>query len=281
MLLLSSCSKETIAYETVLSEFSQYQNTNDTVLFLDPYLYFNDYRINLDDFFPHRESPKDFIIEDATLLNDQIYFTVLIKEDRSWSTILYRCGLRGENLEEVFGKANHGKSGDSKIIDGTVYYFKYNDANKVDEISSFYNIRTAQYGDVSELGFSNINDFLKNYGNYRVEKMEKTFIVTDKRSQENRIIDDAFLRTTEYYQSLNKFGYGCAWYEILDGKVLLIYYLDIPSESSWWVVFPVPPPVVVFEYDFEQNELIFKSTHDPFQYESCIVRHNIVFDQTK
>ena len=51
MLLLSSCSKEEIPYEDVLAEFSQYEKSNDTVLFLDPYVYFTDYRINLEDFF--------------------------------------------------------------------------------------------------------------------------------------------------------------------------------------------------------------------------------------
>ena len=269
MLFFPSCSGK-YTYEQACEEFSQYGYANDVILLDGWTVCFRDRKIDLKEFFPGEE-PGRF---EAALINGRLYFTCFRKKNDQWVTTLYTCELRGENPQVVFEKTDCTADECTRIVGDIVYYYEWDSEKDKHVIKNFYKITTGYYGNGSQLAFSDIQSLRNDYQKYRIEQTETAFIITDKTTQETRVVDDAFLQATEYYDSLKKFDYRIGTYDIIDNVVLLSLLIDVRDVID---LFPIAHPLVIFEYDFEKNQLTFQLIGYPCELSGgWTARHNVV-----
>ena len=76
---------------------------------------------------------------------------------------------------------------------------------------------------------------------------DRRFVITDRQTGEERIIDDQYLANTVYKASMDKYGYSEAYCGVFNGEHILLQY-DIGRDFYG---------ELVFEYNFETDELEF------------------------
>ena len=254
-LLLCSCQNSEKKFEDVKQEFSQYTPSNDVALVLDDeVLYFHDHTLRLKDVL-QREDAK---FERVNLLNDKIYY--VFKEKTAWKTYVLsigRCDLDGSNNTILFEKEN--VDSDIRVFfnggTATVLYFE----NEV-RMALSYDVLTNTHS-VSEAAEDDAQYQVRS--KYKVEEKKGTFYVTDSATQDQAVIDEAFLQNTPYYDSLKKYDYSAYRASLGDGKILLVYRLNLERFD----LFPKGYAMVIFEYRFDAKELVFMSALYPYDCE--------------
>ena len=76
---------------------------------------------------------------------------------------------------------------------------------------------------------------------------DRRFVITDRQTGEERIIDDQYLANTVYKASMDKYGYYEAYCGVFNGEHILLQY------DMWHDFYGE----LVFEYNFETDELEF------------------------
>ena len=112
-------------------------------------------------------------------------------------------------------------------------------------------------------------DFFTGSRQYSVEVDKKRFEITDLNTQDTRIIDDSFLKQTEYYESMNKYGcYPCR-YTLTENKITLFYHV---KDTAF---LPSGYTTILFEYDWTLNELRCLSVLYPYECEGTLICYNL------
>ncbi len=250
----SCCSLEVHRFEDVKQEFSQYEaDLNTAVLYGFTNLFFYDRTIRLEEMVPEEE------ISNFQIINNNIYFTA--KEftgRRTARFVLYRCDLNGNNLVWLFKKEKVIRVRDTFNGD-TLYIQQYN--SSLEKIIESYNLLTGEFANVARGEDCDINNYkvakTKKYTcEYKNKNDKNSLTIIDNETLEAFAYDEDYLKQTQYYKSFSKYPYRLGVVNEYKGKLYITYILDIVEDTS--ELFP-DCLVVVFEFDFKNKELIYKT----------------------
>ncbi len=248
------------------TEFMQYfDGKNDVALHYYTYISFQEYKIDLEKNLSKREE----LTNGQIIYNDHIYFTTA-KEvgvfNLKYIFNIYKMDLLGENIELVFSKDGYETCPWAYDFEKDFYiehYLKnvfYEESRRIDK----YNIVTGIYENIDGGKDSDIDDYIKKEveSDYKIEIKTNElsnevlpndhgyFIITDSKNDKEIIIDDNYLKTTIYYESMYKFNYSPMQYNISNNHILLSYIIGASDGFNC--------TYVVFEYSFDTNDFKFK-----------------------
>ena len=263
VLLLTFCIQDTT--QVAKDEFSKYYNgKDDVVLRSDPNLYFENHFLDLDGLVKDNEYNSGLIVK-----QDLIYFSTCKQNSMFDFTLnIYESNLQGTNIKKLYSKEGFKTYPWAYAIDDEFYIEHYSkialfkaDARIIDK----YTISTGIYENIANGKDYSLSDYMQKeeQSRYSIEVVESKsnqehgkFIVTDLEKGLSNTIDDAYLKNTEYIESMDKFNYGPWRVDISNGKILLTY--GIGAGDGWNYSH------LVFEYDFDTNNLEYKLLAFPY-----------------
>lgn len=172
------------------------------------------------------------------------------------------------NIKKLYSKEGFKTHPWAYAIDDEFYieHYSKNALFKADaRIIDKYTISTGIYENIANGKDYSLSDYMQKEEQcrYNIEVVENKsnqehgkFIVTDLEKGLSNTIDDAYLKNTEYIESMDKFNYGPMRVDISNGHILLTY--DIGAGDGWNY------PHLVFEYDFDTNNLEYKLLAFPY-----------------
>ena len=270
LLLFTSCrGTSTPIYEKIKTDFAQYEASNDVALVLyNSRLYFYDYTLDLEKILPG----EVFDFRYATLMNDTVYFVVALKDQHRaiFSTVLYQCDLYGNNLEMLYKKE---KLEDLSFVEfnSGIFYFKHYESGM--QILETYNCLDRRQEVLESQESFDLNEYVKSFRLYDIEKNEDGLVITRKGTTEQRIIDSSIIKNSELHPLLEKYDYERVNISTFREKIILTYRLRIEG------FFEIPDgyPFVIFEYDFETSKLTFLSIVYSYDCESYEIQYNFSY----
>ncbi|MBE6553945.1 MAG: hypothetical protein E7666_06335 [Ruminococcaceae bacterium] len=256
-----SCGQNRIGFEDVKNEFAQYSPTNDVVCIVDEQcVFFGDHEVDLEDIMK-----GDYNSVHASVLNDKIYYAVNQRQKGTWYFMIYQCDLYGEQNELLFKRELsdvHVKVTRHEAI--LFIRYKENGEQKIDK----YDILTSTYEESVEDEFAKYSPETK----YLVKGKDNAFLLTDPKTNKTCVIDEAYLRETPYYESMRKFDYRSSYHYSTNGNLFLIYRMEA---TEYFFDIPKGYTFVIFEYDFDQEELIFKTVVFPYDFVNFKIEENL------
>lgn len=225
----------------IYQEFEKYNRTNNTVLVDSDFIfYFGDLDLSLCDF-DCGERTDDWII-----VNDKVYFSCYErKNDSQKSYRIFECDYNGENLKELycFERQNTYNIDAYKnafyISDGTNIHVFLPVENKLFTVD--YKKDAKEY--VKELKQQEMSRFdIENSG-------ENKFILEDTVTAKQYTISDETMKNSEEGNSLLKFKH-ILFSSISDGRILITAHIFCKGKLD---------PYVIYEYDIENDKLIFQN----------------------
>lgn len=271
LLMLFSCREGTTAhmYEDIKNDFAQYEGSNDAALVLyNSRLYFYDHTLDLETLFP---ADEDFTFQYATMMNDMVYFVVSLKEETKaiFTTILYQCDFYGNDLKMLYKKENLDHVTFVDFYSG-IFYFKHSESQM--QTIETYNCLDGTLKNLGSFKDVDLDEYVKPLELYKWEKIEdQHFVITQKETGKQRIIDESTFKNSEFYPLLEKYNYGKLRISTHKEKILVAQRLYIED----FFEIPTGYPFVIFEYDFETEELKFLSTVYSSDWESYTFHYNI------
>lgn len=252
---LTSCGEDTT--NLAKDEFGKYYNgKNEVAISMDSTIYFEEYKIDLDELKPNEEFNEGLIME-----KNKFYFTT--SEENSpfnYTLRIYESNISGSEIRLIFTKGGYkthpwvSETSDSFYIE---HYSKTAFDQQSKQIDR-YSLESGNY----EVVANGANCKLKDYTSE--EKTEKyqiindnssggngRFIITNMETGQEKIVDDNYLSKTTYIESMEMFKYSTRRIDIVNGHILLTY--SIGAGDGWNY------PFLVFEYDFDTDTLQYKT----------------------
>lgn len=257
LLCLTSCGEDTT--QKAKEEFAKYYTgVNDVaVIYDDRIIYFEEYSIDLDEVCSEQESNHGLIIE-----SDRFYFTTSESTGMfNYKLNVYESDLTGSEIKLIYSKDGYKTHPWVCSTEDSFYVEHYADTalNKDSVQIDKFTIASGEYVNVAAGNGCSLSDYHveQKSGEYAIEiiKSEGTddhgkFDITDSGSGNQRVVDEDYLKSTVYIESLEKFNYSVKRADISNGHILLTY--SIGAGDGW------NSPHLVFEYDFEANTLEYK-----------------------
>lgn len=265
---MSSCVKDTT--QIIIEEFNKYHDGIEDVVWRDyDELHFENHVLKI------FEKIDGIKWDSINFFNDRIYYFDTLTLD-SYNKInslqFYSCDFNGNNIELLHEEQiNSDSKIDYKVV-SQMYYFEY----KVDDIKYIdtYNIVENEYKNIACGKKVVLEDYIEeevNEYDYKVVDLNEKdsfqsikpqsfdyFEIIHKESGISKKIDDEYLKSTIYFESLEKFSYNPKRVDISSGHILLIY--GIGGGNGWTY------PNVIFEYNFDTEKLEFKLLIFPLDY---------------
>ena len=234
-------------------EFSQYFNgKNEVVLGVINEIHFEDHILKHADL----EFSGTFI--NYVFYDNLIYYA---SEDSKNSCInFYSCDLYGKNVQKIYSHFwNEGN--DVTVISGREYSFFIKSVNDDFVFIDKYTVPTNVYEKIDKgkkgekFDLSNYQE--ENNSKYSIEMIKKIsdenngkFVITDLESGLKKTIDDEFLKSMPYFESMQKFSYGPHQYVISKGHIFLNYTIGAGNGFNY--------SHLILEYDFESDKLDYR-----------------------
>ena len=254
-------------------EFAKYFNgKNEVVLKIDDYLHFETHVVTKDE----REKLG---VGDILVLESGIYCVGI---DKNHCVSIIRCDMYGKNAETVYKKQLPSLKRDfyvDSFADG--FFIEYYTKDWLTHIDK-YTLSTNTYESIAVGKNLKLSDYtIKEDSRYKVEVIKSSsfqdilclfkivpwseirgyFVITDTQTGVQKTIDDIFLQNTEYIDSMLMFEYGAWRSDISNGHILLTYSIGAYDGTGWGYAF------LVFEYDFETDDLEYKALVYPYDSE--------------
>ena len=231
-------------------------NKNDVVLLEYSYIHFDDHVINLNKLKVDGEYNNGLIFKKG-----YFYFTTARTYGIHKNKLnIYKSDLYGEDVELVFTMDGYKTYPLVHSLNNDFYVEHYlsNAFIKDDFALDKYSLDTNIYENIDGGRDCDISDYIKKEEkeNYIIEivsessKKHDYFTINDIINDNLIKIDDDFLKTTIYYDLMNKYGYSPRQCDLSNGHILLSYSLggDYGLDCCF----------LVFEYDLKNNELEYK-----------------------
>ena len=261
-LLLTSCMKDTT--QLAKDEFSKYFNGKDEVaLTIESTIYLENITLNFDKLIDGDEFNDGLIIKPNML----IFSTSKINKMSNYTLNIYKSKLDGTDIELIFSKKGY-KTHTWSYAANDIFYIEHYSNHALDAKSRLidkYVVSTNTYENIASGKECDLSDYIpkKEQSRYNIEILENKsphehgkFIVTDTLTNKSHIIDDDFLKSTIYIESMKIFNYGPQGSKILNGHLMLIY--GIGAGNGW------NHPYLIFEYNFELNTIEYKLLAFPY-----------------
>ena len=257
LLCLTSCGEDTT--QQAKEEFAKYYTgENDiAVIYDDRIIYFEKYSIDLDEVYHKQESNNGLIIE-----SDRFYFTTSESVGMfDYKLNVYESDLTGSEIKLIYSKGGYKTHPWVYSTENSFYVEHYTDTalNKDSVQIDKFTSASGEYVNVAAGNGCSLSDYHveQKSEEYAVEIIRNEdaddhgkFVITDSKSGNRRVVDENYLKSTVYIESLEKFNYSAKRADISNGHILLTY--SIGAGDGW------NAPHLVFEYDFATNTLEYK-----------------------
>lgn len=273
---LVSCDHSRENFDIIQAEFAKYEAQNEIAVIDHETVHWNDASLDLRTLI---DADDNTHINGVMLINCRLYFLAVDYNfsmqklaKKSASVLIYRCDMNGENLEVIFEKNDLTNVFTTDF--NNVFYIRYKDEFE-ECIISYHPISQTQT--ILANGNSNtIQDFIEPLPTkYSVEITEEAFLIVEKETQEQHIIDATFLQNTEYFDALRQFKYIPYEYSHTPhdyDKINIVYRVEIDR----FYELPKGFTFVIFEYDCRMQELTLQSTVFSVDEDALFVRNVII-----
>ena len=259
---LCSCSNANNV-DAIKQSFSSYIADNHIGIKCNDIIYFDNFLLDFNQFVQSNES-----IEFVNTKHDGFYY-VSSKETGmfSFELTIYECDFAGKNSKVLFSQSGYETS-PSVLGDEEGIFIEHHVGNAWGErIVDYYNLATDEY--ISNLTYEedqNLKQILSASSNI-VKCYEITNTLTDDRDnyqititrlsdKETRVISDDLLKNAEFYSLLTQYDYELKSGHLYNGSTIL--FSCILDTGDFWSVSP-HQGCVVFEYDFDKQQILFKT----------------------
>ena len=249
--------------QRIRETFSEFHTENDLVyIYANTSIHFGTYAVDLEALLTSHglHSLRRFYSDDINggfyFDGDKVYFSTTRTEGvlihRSLFRI-YECDLLSNNLKLVYEKKGY-KSPPTVIANKGIFYILHKTKN-FDSSSrqiDTYDLFTGEYTSAIAIGedCSLKNYYEQNTTWENVDYEQGYFDILLPGETESIIIDDDFINSSIYSDSMNKYPYTPIKWGIVDERVLLVYKLLASVGFDY--------AHVVYEYDVENHALIYK-----------------------
>ena len=241
-------------------EFSQYFNgKNEVVLEFSNEIHFEDHILK------HTDLEFSGTHINCVFYDNLIYYAS--EDSKNGCINFYSCDLYGKNVQKIYSHFwNEGN--DVIAISGREYSFFIKSVNDDFVFIDKYTVPTNVYEKIDKgkkgekFDLSNYQE--ENNSKYSIEMIKKIsdenngkFVITDLESGLKKTIDDEFLKSMPYFESMQKFSYGPHQYVISKGHIFLNYTIGAGDGFNY--------SHLILEYDFESDKLDYRMlafTHD-------------------
>ena len=246
--------------QLIKQDFAQFHNGNNVAICCVENIYFDTNVLHLDE---SMGLASDIILfEQANggywFEKDKVYFSTTRADQylsRSYSFLIYECDISGNNVNVVYERNNY-KFFPRAVANEGIFYIYYDtehyDLDSSSQQIDTYNMRSEEYAvDIMQHEDFYEYDYWQMSFSERVYDKQDYFEISIEGEDENIIIDDAFMDSTIYADVMNKYGYTCWQWSIVDGHILLSYWLS--ADVGW-----EDEAFVLFEYDKENHTLVYQ-----------------------
>lgn len=255
---LTSCgipSEEVFAQ--VKADFEQFSPKGDVILHSsDDMVYTNDINFSvppIDD-----TSYESTFIEALEAFNDKIYYLVNRFNEgpkkSGFDMSLYECDLDGENHTLLWEETSY--QWPKAVFIHNILYVMYevDDTTIVKEIDVLSKTFTTKF-EGEDFDFSTLRDQKNALHSFSVAEEDGVFEITNRKTKETRTVDNDMLDKYGYLDLIEKYDgvAGRSWVKY--DRIYLVYLLRTAKHE----LFPKGYTMLVLEYDFEVNELIFQT----------------------
>lgn len=262
LIFLTSCMEDNT--QLAKDEFSKYFNgKNEVVLVLDDTIYFETYQIDLNSLKENEEANNGLLIK-----NNKIYFSMCRQNSIfNYTLNIYESDFSGKKIDLIFSKDGYKTHPWAYAVDDS-FYIEHYSKSAFEETSKqidVFILSKNQYENIDSGKDCSLSNYLSKEETNKYEftiienpsiKEHGKFIITNTETNEERIIDDEYLKNTIYIESMEMFNYAPNRVDISNGHILLTY--GIGAGDGWTY------PHLVFEYDFENDALEYKLLVFPF-----------------
>lgn len=246
-IFLCSCRDSRELFADIKEDFSKFNASSDVALNMeDRIIYFNDYEVNIEELVD--DGSQHSRVKTVCLRNDQMYILVSRCANKRWSFFLYRCDLKGNNLQVLYEKKDIDSDVSAEFRVDELLYFEYKIQKTV--YVDLFNCITEEYLSLGSGKDISLEDYdVKQQRSYSVEESKRGFVISDD-TKEIAVIDEDFLKNTEYYDLMKKHRFSPFQYSLTEDKITLIYRKEVFLPFSYY-------PMLLFEFDVASNSLIF------------------------
>ena len=265
---LCSCSdqQEQERFADMKADFSKFNALKDVALVVgNDMIYFHDYEVDLEELI--KDDSQIYRVRGTVIGNDNMYLLVSKKANGEWSFSICQCDLNGNNLQILHEQKNLDCEIISAAVTEKLIYVKYK-SQKTTFVDCF-NYYTKEYLSLDNGKDLQIEDYLERTPRpYSVKRTKDQFVISDN-TGEIAIIDEAFLKNTEYYDLMQKYEFLPFRYSLAYNKITLVYRVKAVS------FLPTGYPMLVFEYDVNSGDLVYLAVMNPFDCAGMDVLYNI------
>lgn len=261
---LSGCSKR-CDVEEVRAEFAQYPTSSDVaIVYNDTIIYFNDHFVDFNNLIEYRSSKWH-------ISHEYIYFSTGYSNNKKSDYInllLYKCDLYGNNLQIIYEKNNVKSNWVLKNYNDSIFYFAYS-INNTKYVDS-YDVSTETLESTIVNKNCKREDYVKNKEtkyDYDINHKKDKISIIKKDSSETFVVDNNYLKTTPYYESINKFPYKLEFMRETEDRLFLFYrfvtegFFEINATYTF----------AIFEFFYDTKEMSYKYLIQAADIESLIV----------
>ena len=254
-ILLTSCGDDTT--QLAKDEFSKYDSGKDEVVLLHNHvIYMGKQELDLATLVKDEEPNNGVLIKE-----DKILFSTSVQKSKFDYTLnIYEVEMQGAEVQLVFSKDGFKTHPWAYAADDNFYieHYSENALSQDSKVIDRYSVNNNQYETVASGKDCGLSDYVQEeISQYSIEIVENTspqehgkFVMVDSDTGTERTIDDEYLASTIYSESMKKFNYGPKRFDISNGHILLTY--GIGAGDGWTYAH------LVFEYDFDSNTLEYK-----------------------
>lgn len=252
--LFCSCSSnrtENFSVDEIKNEYTRFHSDNDIVFSYPPdYFYFFDHVLQLNRL-------TEYDINTGCIIKDRkIYFSVS-KQNSSFdfSFVVYETDFYGSCLNIVFERDGYHTHPSTLTGKGIFYIEHYASSvfQSSGKIIDSYELDSGEYKNIASGSSSNLSEYNSKTTRYSVKIDNSVFLIQDNESLQKYRIDEDFLSSVGYYESLKKFSATPDKSQIVDNSILLSYRLEV-STSFWMPEYAF----AIYEFDPEKETFCFK-----------------------
>lgn len=228
------------ANEYILEDFRSLGDDESVYMINDTYyVYTKNQTLKAADILPESTEALSISIYDGML-----YISAVKKNANfDFSFYIYRFDFNGENPMELYSEDTAYHPWAVNGVDELYFYYKEDSLYVLKK----FDFTTGAVTEIERSKNNNADRYASTYRGVMYDSDDKNFYIEDENGTAYSITEDV-LKVSGDGQALLKYDYHTLKYSIVDGRILLAYYIP----NAFWVG---DKNVVVYEYDPDMNSV--------------------------